>query len=147
MKKFMLVAFASFIVYWIVKPTDSPRLAVAAVAAPVAVPQCLATSAIVVSDIRELLNINGAYSILRTAAVRSTDHRNAHLVAVTFSASGINSQALVFLVSGSLDSPGMYFAGDVITAEFSVVRRARDTKAGLVRGTQSYYNVLRCIGA
>lgn len=115
---------------------------------PTSTSGCQRPSARAIEDIRSVLDIVGSYRIRRTAAVLSTDHANAHLVALTFTASGIEEpQVLVFLVSGSINSPsGMYFAGDAMTESFSVVPRAKDTRAGMVRGTASYRRVVACVG-
>ncbi len=102
--------------------------------------RCRQPSKRAIEDIRSTLDINGPYKIIRTAAINSTDHANFRLVAITFTAAGIETpETLVFLVSGKVGTPpGMYLAGDAMTKNFSVVPRARDTRAGAVRGTTSY---------
>lgn len=64
-------------------------------------------------------------------AIRSRHHRRAYYIAARIDGPGLGNDTYgVWLISGDRDSPGMILSVNLMAAEFSAPRMARDTDAG-----------------
>lgn len=97
---------------------------------------------------QELIDVNGRFRVSAAQAVRTRDFERAHFVSVVMYAAGIeDGETLTWLVSGELNNPGMWFAADHMTDEFTYVPYAGNTQIGRVRGAHGYSQAKSCAEA
>jgi hypothetical protein len=93
----------------------------------------------------ELLDVNGTPRVTKAQAVRTRDLSRAHFVSVIMYAPGIeDGETLTWLVSGELTNPGMWLAADNVTAAFTFVPYAGDTRVGRVINADGYREARAC---
>jgi len=72
-------------------------------------------------------SIGFGLSIRNVYVARSEAHKKAYFIAGEFVGPGANGQVGVWLKTGEIDGPGMYFSVDGFADEFSVFPYARET--------------------
>lgn len=69
------------------------------------------------------------YPISKSAAVKSGNHRKAYYVGAVFYAKGAGDITGIWLVGGEKNNPNLVFSVDGAAHQFSVMRKASETKA------------------
>ena len=74
--------------------------------------------------------LDNSVTLAESAAVKSSNHKNAYYIGVNFFAQGIKEKMTgIWLIGGTKNNPSMVLSVDGTAYQFSGMRRAKETKA------------------